>query len=113
MAINTIAATGNSQATAAPLPPILGGMKVQAQAIATPGGGGGVMLPNFVDAYGGVEVTIYNTSSGNTLTVYPQSGGTINNGSADAGVTIPSNQFRTLRAFSPLDWLGAAAAALG
>ena len=108
MAINAITATGNSQATAAPLPPPLGGMKAQAQAVTTPGGGGGVVLPAFVDAYGGVTVTIFNNAAGGTLSIYPQPGGSINVGTTDAAVTLATGKFRTFYALSPLDWICAA-----
>jgi hypothetical protein len=88
-------------------------MKVQCQAVAVPSANNGVMLPAFVDAYGGVEVTIYNSDLSNTMKVYPQPGGTINNNSPNAAVTIPAGDLRTLRAFSQLDWLGEAPAAPG
>lgn len=113
MAINTISAAGSNQAGATAIPPVLGGMKIQCQAVAVPSSNNGVMLPAFVDAYGGVEITLLNTDLSNTMKVYPQPGGTINGGSPDAAVTIPAGDLRTLRAFSPLDWYGAAAAAPG
>jgi hypothetical protein len=100
MAINAITATGTTQATAYPLPAT---GKILAVAVGTVPAGSGVMLPGFVDANGCQEVAIWN-QSGTAVLVYPQPGGTLDGGSANAGVSLDAATVVIYRAFSPIDW---------
>jgi hypothetical protein len=64
-------------------------------------GTGGARLPR--PTHAGQEIYIFN-NSGATATIYPSSGGKINGGSADAGVSLLTTYATTLRAVNNLDW---------
>lgn len=99
----TLAAAGNSQGTAA---------AIVTATVAVTGADStkGVLLPT--PTVLGQEVTVVNTVSGQTLKVYPDSGGTggtINGGSANAAATLASAKGATYvcTGLSPTAWWSA------
>jgi hypothetical protein len=64
-------------------------------------GTGGVRLPR--PSHVGQEVQIYNRA-GAAATIYPSSGGKINNGTADAGIVLSDGFGTILKAINNLDW---------
>src|SRR4051794_5166176 len=83
-----ITATGSTQATAYPL----GGRRMAVEVASVPGGAG-VLLPT---ARVGSVVAIRNADGANALLIYPQKGGTINGGSADAPLSLAAGSSATL-----------------
>lgn len=81
-----IAAAGTTQATAAEMP---------AYMVMVTSGSGGVVLPpmNRDD-----EAVVCNGLSSDSINVYPRSGGTINNATADLAVGLPNNTAARFRA---------------
>ncbi len=90
-----LTATGNNQATALQL----AGLN-SLQEFTTVASGTGVILPV---AKLPASVTIANAGT-NVLSVYPQVGGTINNGTVNAAVTISAGSTETFEASSLTNW---------
>ncbi len=90
----TLAAAGNSQATAA---------KIKAAVSNVTGANGtlAVVLPK-ADV-GNVRI-VYNSVATNGLPIYPQSGGTINGGSGDAAITIEGKTLAILVKTDATNW---------
>ena len=88
----TVAAAGSAQGDAASL--LAGAMNVVTGADGTKG----VVLP--AAAAGGKPVYVYNSVATNGLKIYPASGDDINDGSADAAITIEG---KTLAILYPTD----------
>jgi hypothetical protein len=62
----------------------------------------GVRLP--VPPYIGAHVNVYSSAATNVLKVYPNSGATINNGAADAALSIAARTPKVFRAISLTAW---------
>lgn len=90
----TMAAAGTTQATAT---------EITAEFVmVTPTvSADGVLLPakNLND-----DVYVVNADSTHTLFVYPQTGGKLNNGTANDPLNMPPNTAARFRAISSLDW---------
>ena len=101
-------ATGTNQATALPLPGRAADIFVEFTSVPS---STGCLLPP-INLPCRVEIANGDT---NTLSVYPQSGGTINNGSANAAVTITAGNAAVFEASSLLNWytVGSTAASGG
>jgi hypothetical protein len=83
--ISTIAAAGTTQATGTAI-----GNEQPFVLISNNTAANGVVLP--VAAYIGQEITIFPQLVTNAPLVYPPVGGTINNGTANAGVATPARK---------------------
>jgi len=70
--------------------------------VSTVGSGAGVKLPS--SSSGNVRVTVRNTGA-NSLLVYPDAGGAIDGGSADAAVTVKVGETFHFHSTSPLTWV--------
>lgn len=90
----SVAAAGNSQSTAA----LLG---YTVNHVTGADSTKGVRLPA---ARPGTMVVVYNAASGQTLAVYPPSGGTVNGGSANAAVTLAALTPAVFVATSNTNW---------
>ena len=89
-------ATGTNQATALPLP----GRADSVVEVTTVASSTGVLLPPIVLP---MRVEIVNQGA-NTLSIYPQPGGTLNNGSVNAAVTVTAGNATILEASSLTNW---------
>ena len=87
-----VAATGSAQGDAASL------LEGSLNSVSAADGTKGVVLP--AAASGGMPVYVYNEHASNGLKVYPNTSDDINDGSANAAVTIEG---KTLAVFIPLD----------
>ena len=94
--INGLVATGTNQAGALQLQPIS-----SFQQFSTVGSGTGAILP--VPLTYPLQISIVNGGS-NALAIYPQVGGTIDNGSVNASVNATAGKTLTLEASSPTNW---------
>lgn len=83
--ISTIAAAGTTQATATTI-----GNEQPFVLISNNTAANGVVLP--VAAYIGQEITVFPQLVTNAPLVYPPVGGTVNNGTANAGVATPARK---------------------
>jgi hypothetical protein len=83
-----ITATGTTQATAYAIGAVNSIFSIVAS-------GAGAILPTAIQ--GGDEFTAVNQGA-NSLTVYPPLGGTINNGTVNAGVTVSANSMSFFKA---------------
>lgn len=83
--ISTIAAAGTTQATATAI-----GNEQPFVLISNNTAANGVVLP--VAAYIGQEITVFPQLVTNAPLVYPPVGGTVNNGTANAGVATPARK---------------------
>lgn len=92
--VASVAAAGTNQATAAAL---TGTINVVTGA----SGSNGVILPV---AKPGMVVIVYSSAATNGLPVFPATGGTINNGTANAAVTIKARTFAMFVATSSTNW---------
>lgn len=90
-----VAAAGSTQANAAAL--TLGALNVVSAADGTKG----VVLP--VGAAGDV-VRVYSSVATNGLKIYPPSGGDINDGTADAAITIEGKSYALLECVDGTTW---------
>lgn len=105
--ISGLTATGTNQATALQLANRSG-----LKEITSVGSSTGVILP--APKQPGTSITIANQGS-NTLTIYPQVGGTIDNGSTNSSVTLVAGKSLTFEASSLTNWytIGTTASLLG
>lgn len=87
-----MASAGNSQATAA---------QIVADVVRVTSASGGVILDPHLNL--GEERVICNGDSSNTLTVYPRSGGRINNAAINGSISITPNSTGVFRAINALD----------
>jgi hypothetical protein len=90
-----VAATGNSQGTAAPL-------LYPVNNVTASDGTKAVVLPSI--GAPGHTVKVYNSVATSGLPIYPPSSGTINGGSANAAVTIEGKTLATFVATSSTNW---------
>lgn len=58
----------------------------------------------FAQAYGACDMVTVINAGANTLTVYPASGGTINGGSANAGVSVSNGIAAVFQTVDGLNW---------
>jgi hypothetical protein len=89
-----LTATGSTQATALALPASI-------NAISTAAASTGVILPS--NATSGDEIEVYNGGA-NAVTVYPPVGGTINNLSANTGLSLATLKSGKYKALTALAW---------
>jgi hypothetical protein len=90
-----LVATGNNQATALTL-------SADINHIGTTASGTGVILPA-VDSMPGDGIFVFNGGA-NTLAVYPDSGSSINGGSANASINLATLKAAEFRRTSPTNW---------
>ncbi len=103
--ITALTATGSSQATALQLANRSGLQEITTVASST-----GVVLP--APKQPGTSITIANQGL-NALAVYPQLGGSIDNGSTNAAVTLAAGKAATFEASSLTNWYTVASTGSG
>lgn len=94
---NAVSAAGTTQGTATAL-------TVSHNVVTSVAANAGVVLPT--PAFGGWKITIYNRGA-NAVSVYPQSGASIDAGAANAPIILPVNQAVTVAAASTTQWFTA------
>ena len=102
--VSTISAAGTTQGGATPI-------TTSEVNISAGAANSGVILPS-TPTTNGLTITITN-STGNTLYVYPPSGGTIDGGALNASVVIPGGQSIALTLFSANTWSSTSNTMLG
>jgi len=93
-AAQAVAANGSTQGTAAALTGVL-------NVVSGADGTKGVILGT---PAAGVTIQVYNSTATNGLKIYPHSGGDINDGSADAAITIEGKTLATLVGLDATTW---------
>jgi hypothetical protein len=93
-AVTSVAATGSTQADAAAL-------SVGTNTVSAADGTKGVLLPA---AVAGLRVRVYNEHATNGLKIYPATGDDINDGSANAAITMEGKTFAVLEALDASTW---------
>jgi hypothetical protein len=93
---NTLVSAGSTQATA---------VSINADIVNVTSGGGGVILDSRPV---GREVIVINGHASASLTVYPPVGGSINQGTTDAGLSIPPQSSARFVAIQDLQWVSPA-----
>lgn len=91
----TVAAAGSNQSGAAPLTSTV-------TEVTGASGTNGVRLP--VPGRIGRQMQVYSSAATNALKVYPHSGGSINNGSANAAVDLAARTLGLFVSVSPTNW---------
>jgi hypothetical protein len=90
---NTLVSAGSTQATA---------VSINADIVNVTSGGGGVILDSRPV---GREVIVINGHASASLTVYPPVGGSINQGTTNAGLSIPPQSSARFVAINDLSWV--------
>lgn len=91
----TVAAAGTNQGTAASLANC-------SNVVTGASGANGVILPTPKAA--GQRVSVYSSAATNALLVYPPSGGTINDGTQDAALSVTARTLKIFEATSTTNW---------
>ena len=99
LGIETVAAAGNSQATATAI-------AEQVAYVTASDGTKGVILPD--SSIGTIHV-VHNTVNGQNLALYPPASGTINGGAANTAVTVAGEETAVLIKAAANTWFGGVA----
>lgn len=93
-ATTSVAATGSAQGDAAAL-------SIGLNTVSAADGTKGVVLPT---AYAGARVQVYNEHASNGLKIYPATGADVNDGTANAAITIEGKTLATFVALDTTTW---------